>query len=106
MKIKEVQWLDNVKELISKEKLESDDNISWAAYHASNERQPSDYQPAITSLMPMFLEKAHSAPDSSWYECHPFCITAGKPRTDTCYRNGSAINCTCKADSMAISRYT
>ena len=59
---KEVQWLDNVKELISKEKLESDDNISWAAYHASNERQLSDYQPAITSLMPMFLENAHSAP--------------------------------------------
>ena len=51
-----------MKELISKEKLESDDNISWAAYHASNERQPSDYQPAITSLMPMFLENAHSAP--------------------------------------------
>ena len=59
---KEVQWLDNVKELITKEKLESDDNISWAAYHASNERQPSDYQPAITSLMPTFLENAHSAP--------------------------------------------
>ena len=40
--------------------------------------------------------------DSSWYECHPLCSTAGKPRTDTCYRNGAAIICTCRADSMEI----
>ena len=36
---KDAQWLDNVKELIKKEKLESNDNISWAAYHASKEQQ-------------------------------------------------------------------
>ena len=86
---KEVQWLDNVKELISKEKLKLDDNISWAAYHALNEWQLFDYQPAITSLMPMFLENAHSAP----------MIFHGMILFDI-------IICTCKADSMAISRYT
>ena len=58
---KEDQWLLNVKELMRKEKLESDDNISWAAYHASNERE-LNYEPAITSLMSLFLENAHSAP--------------------------------------------
>jgi hypothetical protein len=58
---KEVQWLDNVKELIRKEKLDSDDSFSWAAYHASSEPQ-LDYEPAVTSLMPLFLENAHSAP--------------------------------------------
>ena len=59
---KEVQWLNNVKELISKEKVELDDNVSWAAYHASNEPQQSDYKPAVTALMPLFLENPHSAP--------------------------------------------
>ena len=58
---KEIQWLDNVKELLKKEKLNSDENFSWASFHASSELQ-LDYEPAITSLMPLFLENAHSAP--------------------------------------------
>ena len=36
---KEVHWLDNVKDLISREKLKPDDDISWAAYLASKEPQ-------------------------------------------------------------------
>jgi hypothetical protein len=59
---KEVHWLDNVKDLISREKLKPDDDISWDAYHASKEPQLPDYEPAVTSLMPLFLENAHSAP--------------------------------------------
>lgn len=59
---KEVHWHDNVKDLISREKLKPDDDISWAAYHASKEPQLPDFEPAVTSLMPLFLENAHSAP--------------------------------------------
>lgn len=33
--------------------------ISWAAFHASRQ-PPSNHQKAIISLMPMFLENAHS----------------------------------------------
>ena len=57
----DTQWLYNVKELIKKGKLESNDNISWAAYHASKEQQLI-YEPAVTSLLLLFLENAHSAP--------------------------------------------
>lgn len=58
---KEKQWLDNVHALLTKEKLETNDNLSWAAYHASNVSQIR-YEPAVTSLLPLFQESAHSAP--------------------------------------------
>jgi len=58
---KEIHWLGNVDALLGKESLDADDFISWAAFHASNV-QPSLHEPAIISLMPMFLENAHTAP--------------------------------------------
>ncbi|KAK3740395.1 hypothetical protein QZH41_000916 [Actinostola sp. cb2023] len=58
---KEIHWLGNVDALLGKESLDADDFISWAAFHASNV-QPSLHEPAIISLMPMFLEHAHTAP--------------------------------------------
>ncbi|KAK3731974.1 hypothetical protein QZH41_003373 [Actinostola sp. cb2023] len=35
--LKEYQWLDTLKELVEKEKLEKEDSISWAAFHASKQ---------------------------------------------------------------------
>ena len=46
-------------ELINKGNLISSDFVSWAAFHASKQ-MPSNHQEAIISLMPMFLENAHS----------------------------------------------
>jgi hypothetical protein len=56
---KEHQWLETVKQLVEKEKLDKEDSISWAAFHASKQTQ-SDYEPAILALLPMFTENAHS----------------------------------------------
>jgi hypothetical protein len=52
-------WLSSVFEALQKENLEKDENISWSAYFASH--QPSvPRPPAITGLLPLFRESAHS----------------------------------------------
>ena len=55
----EQDWLDNTLQLLSKENLEKDDFLSWAAYRASKSML-SSHEPAIISLLPMFIENAHS----------------------------------------------
>lgn len=55
----EVDWLKSVSELLPKEELEKDDSVSRAAYCASKSPIPH-YTPAIVSLLPMFIENAHS----------------------------------------------
>lgn len=57
---KERDWLDQVKDLLSKEELAKDDAVSWAAYRAS-QVSLSHHEPAIISLLPLFMENAHSA---------------------------------------------
>ena len=37
----------------------SSDNISWAAYHASNQ-EPRDHVITSTALLPLFQESAHT----------------------------------------------
>ena len=39
--------------------LTREDALSWAAYHASHQARPPDI-PAITALLPLFMEKADS----------------------------------------------
>ena len=56
---KEYEWLDHLKELFGKETLGKDDYLSWAGFHASRQ-PPSAHTPAIISLLPMFVENAHS----------------------------------------------
>ena len=55
----EVVCLKNISELLSKEELDKDDSVSWAAYRASTSVRPH-YTPAIISLLPTFTENAHS----------------------------------------------
>jgi hypothetical protein len=55
----EQDWLDNTLQLLSKENLEKDDFLSWAAYRTSKSML-SSHKPAIISLLPMFIENAHS----------------------------------------------
>ena len=55
----EEDWLSNTQELVAKEKLQPKDFVSWAAYRAS-QSSLSSYKPAIISLLPMFVENAHS----------------------------------------------
>ena len=52
-------WLRRVNQLLQKEQLDKDDNISWSAYFAHLQyslRRP----PAISRLMPLFCDNAHS----------------------------------------------
>ena len=56
---RERDWLENIKELLSKDELAKDDAVSWAAYRAS-QVSLSSYEPAIISLLPLFVENAHS----------------------------------------------
>ena len=44
---------------MEKETVGKDDYLSWAGFHASRQ-PPSAHTPAIISLLPMFLENAHS----------------------------------------------
>jgi hypothetical protein len=53
------RWLESTHRLLSKEKLDDNDWVSWSAYHAS--LQPNSDRPiAITALLPLFNEKSHS----------------------------------------------
>jgi len=55
----EYQWLGRVEELLNKEKLEEREYISWAAHFASLQ-QEIPRSPAITGLLPLFQENAHT----------------------------------------------
>lgn len=55
----EEDWLSSSQELIAKEKPSPREFVSWAAYRAS-QTSLSSHQPAIISLLPMFVENAHS----------------------------------------------
>ncbi|PIK43222.1 hypothetical protein BSL78_19913 [Apostichopus japonicus] len=55
----EFRWLE-IMEQTYREDINKDSNISWAAYHAS--QQPvQDRPPAIAALLPLFLEDSKSA---------------------------------------------
>ena len=53
----EEKWFDHGLQLLTKESLMKDDYVSWAAFHASLESDPL-YPPAITTLLPLFYDKA------------------------------------------------
>ena len=55
----EYQWLHQAKEVLE-DSMSTDDNISWAAFHAS--RQPPDKGRTIcpTALLPLFTECSHT----------------------------------------------
>lgn len=55
----EHQWLNKVKQLLEKEKLEKKEYLPWSAYFASLQAG-SLLHTAITSLLPLFEENAHS----------------------------------------------
>ena len=58
-KEEEKDWLENVNELLSREERNQNDTVSWAAYRAL-QASTTLHQPAIITLLPMFLENAHS----------------------------------------------
>ena len=57
---KESDWLKHVKDVLSVEELAKDDVLSWAAFRALQASLTS-HEPAIISLLPLFMENAHSA---------------------------------------------
>ena len=66
----EQDWLENAKKLLSKEELQKNDNVSWAAYRAT-QTSLSSHEPAIISLLQMFTENAKCSfigYDSAFYE--------------------------------------
>ena len=60
-KMGELNWLETVMTALKQEQLDEMDWISWSAYHASI--QETVIPPAaISVLLPLFLESAHSVP--------------------------------------------
>lgn len=55
----ECQWLNKVEELLEKEKLAENEYLSWSAHFASLQTGPLS-PTAITLLLPLFEENAHS----------------------------------------------
>ena len=56
---KEHQWLNKMQTLIEKAKLDAEDYVSWAAYHAS--QQPETNTPTSNvALLPLFRDNAHT----------------------------------------------
>ena len=56
---KETQWLSNLSSKINNPTQDDIYDLSWAAFHASNQCQPS-FIPSIIALLPLFRENAHS----------------------------------------------
>ena len=55
----EASWVDAVSDLINKEALDKNDNISWSAYHANLQKEVP-HPPALIELLPLFRDNAHS----------------------------------------------
>ena len=55
----EYQWVDEIKELLGKDKLNKEGYFSWSAHFASLQSQAPRSQ-AITALLPLLDENAHS----------------------------------------------
>jgi hypothetical protein len=55
----EYGWLEKVEQLLEKEKLEKKDYLSWSAHFASLQEKVTRPS-AITSLLPLFNENAHT----------------------------------------------
>ena len=56
---KEHQWINKMQTLIEKAKLEAEDYVSWAAYHAI--QQPETNTPTSNvALLPLFRDNAHT----------------------------------------------
>ncbi len=52
-------WLNKVSDLIQKEETDVKDNLSWSAHFARLQKAVS-CSPAITGLLPLFRDSAHS----------------------------------------------
>ena len=55
--IREKMWVEYACKLLDQELVSSQNTVSWAAYHASQQQQLVNI-PAIIALLPLFLEKA------------------------------------------------
>ena len=54
------KWLETVKDSLSKNELEFNEWISWAAYHASRVEPPTAF-PATSYMLPLFTESPNNA---------------------------------------------
>ncbi len=55
----ETQWLEHVRRMLDKEKLDKGDYVSWAAYHASHQPQIL-HAITLNALLPLLYESAHT----------------------------------------------
>ena len=108
---KEHQWLNKMQILIEKAKLDSEDYVSWAAYHAS--QQPdTNTTTSNVALLPLFRDNAHTTCIVKQH-CNQTChgrhqqgSEALKSNTDSCDCCRSTVVRHCKADTMVLSRNT
>ena len=55
----EYRWLENTRSVLEESPEKNSDNLSWAAYHASNQ-EPGNRVITPTALLPLFKESAHT----------------------------------------------
>ena len=53
----EMNWAESAEQLLAKDKLEDNDYVSWAAFHAATQSNPED-PIAVNALLPLFSEKS------------------------------------------------
>ena len=54
------RWLSHVKKVVESDNIRQDAEISWSAFYASNAEHDPDEPTDITSILPLFAEKATS----------------------------------------------
>ena len=54
------RWLDHVKQMMNMDKLAEDENLSWAAHHASCDQDSRDRRKSLSCLLPLFYEDSKS----------------------------------------------
>ena len=84
-KVGELEWLNRVMAALTKEQLDKMDWISWSAYHA-NIQEMLIPPAAINSLMPLFVDSAHSCSghDQALHDHCSSSNSAPQPQSSSC----------------------
>ena len=95
-------WASSVENLLRKPELNSDDNISWSAHFAAS--QDSCHRPpAISGLMPLFRENAHSLAMVK-HGMDAIALATDPSRTSPNIDRGSTTVCTSQEDTVDLAR--
>ena len=99
-KAEEVKWTKHATALLAKDKLEVDDYVSWAAFHAENQPNPVD-PISVVALLPLFYICNHCH-GQTWHECSAKDYSLSQSRSDSSNGFRSTIVCSSKICSVVM----